>query len=41
MYRRISLAKLDVFHTQLDIAMPQALPHIDESTQPCVNSDLK
>ena len=41
MYRRVSLAKLDLFRAQLDITMPQALPHIDESTQPCVNSDLK
>ncbi len=41
MYRRVSLAKLDQFRAQLDITMPQALPHIDESTQPCVNSDLK
>ena len=41
MYRRVSLAKLDMFRAQLDITMPQALPHIDESTQTCVNSDLK
>lgn len=41
LYRRVSLAKLDLFRAHLDITMPQALPHIDESTQPCVNSDLK
>jgi hypothetical protein len=41
MYRRVSLAKLDLFRAQLDIGLAQALPHIDESTQPCVNSDLE
>jgi hypothetical protein len=41
MYRRVSLAKLDLFRAQLDIGLAQALPHIGKSTQPCVNSDLK
>jgi len=41
MYRRVSLAKLEQIRGQLDITMPQALRHIDESTQPSVNSDLR
>jgi excisionase family DNA binding protein len=40
MYRRVSLAKLEQVRGKLDITMPQALPHIDESAQPSVNSDL-
>jgi len=40
-YRRVSLAKLEQVRGQLDIAIPQALLHINESTQPSVNSDLK
>lgn len=40
MYRRVSLAKLEQVHGKLDIKMPQALPHIDESAEPSVNSDL-
>lgn len=40
-YRRVSLAKLDQIRGQLDITMPQALRHINESAQPSVNSDLK
>ena len=41
MYRRVNLAKLVHVGANLDITMSQALPHIDESTKPCVNSDLK
>lgn len=41
LYRRISLAKLDVFRAVLDIGLTQALRHIGESPQPCLNSDLK
>lgn len=41
MYRRVSLAKLEQVRGILDIRMPQALPHIDESTQPSVNSDFR
>ena len=41
MYRRVNLAKLVQVGANLDITMPQALPHIDESPQPCVNSDFK
>ena len=41
MYRRVNLAKLVQVGANLDITMPQALPHIGESTKPCVNSDLK
>lgn len=40
MYRRVSLAKLDQVRGKLDITIPQALPRIDESAQPSVNSDL-
>lgn len=40
MYRRVSLVKLVAVSGQLDVTMPQALPHIDESTEPSVNSDL-
>ena len=40
MYRRVSLTKLKQVRGGLDITMPQALPHIDESAQPSVNSDL-
>lgn len=40
-YRRVSLAKLDQVRGKLDITMPQALQHINESAQPSVNSDLK
>ena len=41
MYQRVNLAKLALVRANLDVTMPQALPHIDESTQPCVNSDLR
>ena len=41
MYRRVNLARLAQVGANLDITMPQAPPHIDESPQPCVNSDLK
>ena len=41
MYRRVNLANLVLVGANLDITMPQAPPHIDESPQPCVNSDLK
>ena len=40
MYRRGNRAKLGQVGANLDITMPQAPPHIDESPQPCVNSDL-
>lgn len=40
MYRRVSLAKLEQVRGNLDITLPQALPHIDESAEPSVNSDL-
>ena len=32
MYRRVNPAKLEQIRGKLDITMPQALPHIDEST---------
>ncbi len=41
MYRRVNLARLAQVGANLDITMPQAPPHIDESPQPCVNSDFK
>ncbi len=40
MYRRVSLAKLQQVRGNLDITLLQALPHIDESAEPSVNSDL-
>ncbi|MES9899203.1 MAG: helix-turn-helix domain-containing protein [Sedimenticola sp.] len=40
-YRRVSLAKLDQVRGQLDITMPQALQHINESAKLSENSDLK
>lgn len=40
MNRRVSLAKLGQVCGELDITMPQGLPHIDESARPSVNSDL-
>ena len=41
MYRRVNLTKLEQVSANLDLTMPQALPHIGESTQPSVNSDLR
>lgn len=40
MYRRVSLARLEQVRGKLDITLPQALPHIAESAEPSVNSDL-
>jgi hypothetical protein len=40
MYRRISLDRLEQVRGKLEVTLPQALPHIDESAQPSVNSDL-
>ena len=40
MYRRVSLAKLEQVRGKLDVTMPQALRHIDESAQPSVYCDL-
>jgi excisionase family DNA binding protein len=40
MYRRISLARIEQVRGKLKVTLPQALPHIDESAQPSVNSDL-
>ena len=39
-YRRVSLARLGEVRGNLDITLPQALRHIDESDDPSVNSDL-
>lgn len=41
MYRRASLAKLDLVRGTLNITMPQAQEHIVDSAKPTVNSDLK
>lgn len=41
MYRRVNFATLAQLGANLDITLMQALPHIHESTQPCVNSDLR
>lgn len=40
MYRRVSLARIEQVRGKLDITLPKALPHIDESAEPFVNSDL-
>lgn len=40
MYRRVSLARLGEVRGTLDITLPQAQPHIDESAKPSINSDL-
>ena len=41
MYRRVNIAKLGAVQGQLDITMPQALPHIGDSSGFSVNSDLR
>ena len=41
MYRRVSFPKLEQIRGNLDITFPKALPHIDESAQPSVNSDFR
>ena len=40
-YRRVNLAKLAQVQGKLDVTMPQAPLHIDESPQPSVNSNLR
>ncbi len=40
MYRRVNLASLVQVSAKLDVTYRQALPHINESPQPCVNSDF-
>ena len=40
MYRRVNLAKLEQVRGKLNITLPQALPHIEESPEPSVNSDF-
>lgn len=41
MNRRISISKLDQFRRQMDITLPQALQHINESGDPTVNINFK
>ena len=41
MHRCVSIAKIEQFFEKSDITFPQALPHISESNQPTVNSDLR
>lgn len=41
MNRRVSIAKLGQVRGKMDITFPQALQHINEITQPTVNSDLR
>jgi hypothetical protein len=41
MYRRVNPARLAQVRGKLDITMPQARRHIDESSQLSVNSDLR
>ena len=40
MYRRVSLARIEEVRGELDIKLPEALPHINESDDASVNSDL-
>lgn len=40
-YRRVNLSKLARIRGHLEIALPKALLHINESTHPSVNSDLR
>jgi len=40
-YRGVNVGKLDYVRGNLQVAMPQALPHIDESVKPSVNRDFK
>lgn len=40
-YRRVNLAKLAQIRGQLDIVMPEALQHINDSAHLPLNSDLK
>ena len=39
-YRRISLAKIGAASGNLEVSMPEALQHIDESSNPSVNLDF-
>lgn len=41
MYRRVNMAKLTLVSGGLEVSLPQALQHIDESPNPSVNCDLK
>lgn len=41
MYRRVNIAKLALISADLEVSLPQALQHIDESPLPSVNCDLK
>jgi hypothetical protein len=41
MYRRVSLTRLEEVRGKLDVTLPQAPRHIDESAEPFVNSDLR
>ena len=41
MYRHVNLGKLEQVRGKLNVTFPQARSHIDESTQPSVNCDLK
>lgn len=41
MYRRVNFAKLTLISGDLEVSLPQALQHIDESPNPSVNCDLK
>ena len=41
MNRRVNVSKLEHIRGSLDITLPQALSHIDESTGPSLNSDFR
>lgn len=40
-FRRVNLVRLDQIKAELDVQMPVALRHIDESHKASVNSDLE
>jgi hypothetical protein len=39
-YRRVNPARLEQIRGSLDVSMPQAQPHIGESSEPSLNRDL-
>lgn len=41
MYRRVNLGRLREVCANLDVTLPQPLQHIDESSQPSLNSDFE
>jgi hypothetical protein len=40
-YRRVGIAKLNVVRGNLEVSLPEAPRHIDESSNPSVNRDFE